>query len=57
MSETATRSPIEERGRATQNPKPAKRYIAERYEVVNTLEGVWGWFTFVVIILILSWWR
>lgn len=42
MSETATRSPIEERGRATQNPKPAKRYIAERYEVVNTLEGGMG---------------
>ncbi|WP_420631901.1 tetratricopeptide repeat protein [Candidatus Leptofilum sp.] len=42
MSETATRSPIEDLGQTEPNRKQAKRYIAERYEVVNTLEGGMG---------------
>lgn len=42
MTETATRSPIEDLSDPLPNRKPAKRYIAERYEVVNTLEGGMG---------------
>ena len=41
MTETATRSPIEDLSTSASR-KAAKRYIAERYEVVNTLEGGMG---------------
>lgn len=42
MTETATRSPLEELPASTSDRKSAKRYIAERYEVVNMLEGGMG---------------
>ncbi len=42
MTETATRSPIEDFSSPPPDRKQAKRYIAERYEVVNTLEGGMG---------------
>ncbi|MFZ1396375.1 MAG: tetratricopeptide repeat protein [Candidatus Promineifilaceae bacterium] len=42
MTETTTHSPIEDVGRSAAERKPAKRYIADRYEVVNTLEGGMG---------------
>jgi tetratricopeptide (TPR) repeat protein len=42
MTETATRSPIEDLSSPSTDRKQAKRYIAERYEVVNTLEGGMG---------------
>lgn len=42
MAETATRSPIEDLSSPVPDRKPTKRYIAERYEVVNTLEGGMG---------------
>ena len=42
MTEPVTRSPLEELPPSTSDRKSAKRYIAERYEVVNTLEGGMG---------------
>jgi tetratricopeptide (TPR) repeat protein len=42
MSDSTTRSPIEDISPSPSERKPAKRYIAERYEVVNTLEGGMG---------------
>lgn len=39
MSETATRSPIEDVAKVPAARNQQRRYIAERYEVVNTLEG------------------
>ncbi|GJM40278.1 MAG: hypothetical protein DHS20C20_05600 [Ardenticatenaceae bacterium] len=42
MTETATRSPIEDLGQSSPNRQQGKRYIAERYEVVNMLEGGMG---------------
>ncbi len=41
MTETATRSPLDDLSKPTSDRKP-KRYIAERYEVVNVLEGGMG---------------
>ncbi|VAW42684.1 hypothetical protein MNBD_CHLOROFLEXI01-3855, partial [hydrothermal vent metagenome] len=40
MTESTTRSPVEANPSAGR--KPPKRYIAERYEVVNTMEGGMG---------------
>lgn len=42
MTETATRSPVEDVAHSPAGRKPTKRYIAERYEVVNTMEGGMG---------------
>ncbi|MCB8949507.1 MAG: tetratricopeptide repeat protein [Ardenticatenaceae bacterium] len=42
MTESTTRSPIEDLSQTASDRKPAKRYIAERYEVVNMLEGGMG---------------
>ena len=42
MAETATRSPVEDLPKPSPDRKQPKRYIAERYEVVNTQEGGMG---------------
>ena len=42
MAETATRAPVEDLPKPSPDRKQKKRYIAERYEVVNTQEGGMG---------------
>ncbi|MCP4416483.1 MAG: tetratricopeptide repeat protein [Chloroflexi bacterium] len=42
MTEPTMRSPLENRTGSTADRKLTKRYIAERYEVVNTMEGGMG---------------